>query len=79
MAFWIFCTLILMIGRATDSELGYDPGEPFCGNATTCASLNMMNVALDRSTAAGVFFSTSTHLSSLLFIYLEPSSITGAG
>ena len=57
MAFWIFCTLILMIGRATDSELGYDPGEPFCGNATTCASLNMMNVALDRSTAAGVFFS----------------------
>jgi hypothetical protein len=57
MAFWIFCTLILMIGRATDSELGYDPGEPFCGNATTCANLNMMNVALDRSTAAGVFFS----------------------
>jgi hypothetical protein len=56
--FWIFCTVVLIIGRSTDSEMGYPLAEPFCGNASTCTSINLGNTGLDLSTATGVFLTS---------------------
>ena len=32
--FWIMCSLILFLARLTDSHLGYEMDDPFCGNNT---------------------------------------------